>query len=508
MSIKTSGVHFSGFKRFQGLAGALVASIGVFWIYWFTLAPTIQGFDSAELTVGAMDLGFVHPTGYPLYMLVGNLFADLPIRNIAFRLNLMSAIFGSLTILVLYVLVYQQTRRLFISMALVVLFALTPVYWSQAIRAEVYTLHTFLIVVTLYCWFTAHQTQRIGWYLGCFIFLGLGLANHVTTIWIWISIIIVSFSLSTRWKSFTLWASLVGLVLAGILYLYFPIRSFSDLRIDYIQPYFGIDFRNLSSLIWLVSGRAFHCFMSFPLQSTQLWINFQRLGSFLLSGSLGIGIILSILGWNHLRRTDPLWNRLLSIYLLANIFMFLVYQVIDKEVMIIPVLIILCLWSVHGVEVFISSLSSRVKLHTTNGLYAVMSLILFIMVFLAATLDWGEISLRNETRFYTFSSRILQTVPPNTLIISHWATASVFDYLKLAEGKRWDVDSFNLDFYFLAGEASCSSAEEEDLGPWYAWLSDQLARRPLCFIEPLPPVPNNMNWQKQNECWTITLLEE
>lgn len=505
MSIINRWSRDSSFERRYGFIWALAAGLGAFCVYWFTLAPTIQGFDSAELTVGAIDLGFVHPTGYPLYMLVGHLFSKLPIGNIAFRLNLMSAFFGSLTIMLLYLLVYQQKRQGLLSLALVALFAMTPVFWSQAIRAEVYTLHTFLMVLTLFCWYTAYKSQRIACYAACFIWLGLGVANHLTTIWLWISILIVSISLSGRWKRVTFWGTLGGLLIVGILYLYFPIRSLADIRIDYIRPYFGIDFKNLSSLIWLITGSAFRCFVNLPVGGIQLGDELKGLGTFFLTGTLGFGIVFGALGWRVLRHEARIWNRLLTLYLLAHVCMFLAYHVVDKEVMILPALALVCIWSASGLDWTIATLTSRWKLQNSRRIYLAISLILFMVIGAAAALDWQEISLRRDTRIYTYASRILENTEPNTLIVNHWPTASVFDYIQWIEGKRLDVQIFNLDFYFLAIQKDCKIENDQaSLKTWYKWLDDKLERQPLCFIEPLPPIPANLSWQKKDECWGLT----
>jgi len=110
--------------------GALVCSLSAFLFYFLSLAPTVQGFDSAELTMGAYDLGFVHPPGYPLYLTIGHLFSKIPFENIGFRLNLMSAFFSSLTIYLLYRLLFKQTRIFWITTIFTVLFATSPLYWS------------------------------------------------------------------------------------------------------------------------------------------------------------------------------------------------------------------------------------------------------------------------------------------------------------------------------------------------------------------------------------------
>ena len=42
-------------------------------VYLLTLAPTVALGDSPELAIAAHRLGIAHPTGYPLYTLLGHL---------------------------------------------------------------------------------------------------------------------------------------------------------------------------------------------------------------------------------------------------------------------------------------------------------------------------------------------------------------------------------------------------------------------------------------------------
>ena len=75
---------------------ALFVVLATFWVYVKTLAPTVSFFDSGELISAAYTLGVAHPPGYPLYVLLGWLFSKLPIGNIAYRINRMSAFFASI----------------------------------------------------------------------------------------------------------------------------------------------------------------------------------------------------------------------------------------------------------------------------------------------------------------------------------------------------------------------------------------------------------------------------
>ena len=64
--------------------------------YSLTLAPGLtwanHGEDGGDLITAAATLGVAHPTGYPTYLLLAHLFQLLPIGNLAFRTNLLSAL--------------------------------------------------------------------------------------------------------------------------------------------------------------------------------------------------------------------------------------------------------------------------------------------------------------------------------------------------------------------------------------------------------------------------------
>ncbi len=75
---------------------AIVLSILTFVVYAFTAAPGVTLADSQDFQNGVLTLGIVHAPGYPLYTVLGHLFSLLPFGEPAFRVNLFSALWGSL----------------------------------------------------------------------------------------------------------------------------------------------------------------------------------------------------------------------------------------------------------------------------------------------------------------------------------------------------------------------------------------------------------------------------
>lgn len=76
-----------------------------FSLYVRTLAPSLLWGDSAEFQTLSYTLGMTHASGYMTHILIGKLFTLIPVGDIAFRVNLMSAFFGALSVAQVFLIV-------------------------------------------------------------------------------------------------------------------------------------------------------------------------------------------------------------------------------------------------------------------------------------------------------------------------------------------------------------------------------------------------------------------
>lgn len=127
--------------------------------YVSTLAPTLLDGDAALFQYAPARLAVTYPTGYPSYMLIGNLWANLvPLGTLAYRMNLLSAVLGGLALGFLYLtllrlyqgLVESAGQRQAAAIAATLIFASLPTYWRWASEAKIYTLHIFLLSTVFY----------------------------------------------------------------------------------------------------------------------------------------------------------------------------------------------------------------------------------------------------------------------------------------------------------------------------------------------------------------------
>src|SRR3954463_16718072 len=74
------------------LAAAIV-SAAIFVLYLVTLAPNTAMWDTSEYIAAAYTLGLPHPPGNPFFVLIGRVFAIMPIApSIAARVNILAAV--------------------------------------------------------------------------------------------------------------------------------------------------------------------------------------------------------------------------------------------------------------------------------------------------------------------------------------------------------------------------------------------------------------------------------
>lgn len=197
-------------------------------LYTATLAPTVVTIfdDSPEFQLVCYRLGVAHPTGYPLYTLLGWLFTRLPFGDAAYRVNLLSAVCAAGALAGLFVLVRELTGRPLAGLLSALALAVSPVFWSQATIAEVYTLHlciTVWLLVALARW-EASGAER--WLIIAAGLFGAGLAHHRTIVFL-LPGLALALLLPARgrrpWWKHTWGKMLLAGALPLLFYLYIPL---------------------------------------------------------------------------------------------------------------------------------------------------------------------------------------------------------------------------------------------------------------------------------------------
>jgi hypothetical protein len=229
------------------IAAASVAIVAL-GLYVPTLLGDVGTWDTAEFQAIGPVLGIAHPTGYPTYTLTAWLASVLlqPFGNEAYRADLLSALLMAGAAALLAVRVVQATRRLPLGLFAGLAFAVTPVAWRVATRADAHALHVFLaalILVLLAAW---QWRQRDGqpaagrWLVAAGVVYGLALGNHALTLLLAPGIAVYVLAVSPRilWRQWRLVLAGMAVVLLTtvVVYTYLPLRSAMDPPLDYASP--------------------------------------------------------------------------------------------------------------------------------------------------------------------------------------------------------------------------------------------------------------------------------
>ena len=185
------------------------ATLAAFLVYFFTLGPSVGLEDSGELATAADHLGVPHPPGYPFWSMCGWVFCRLfswvtymGHPTPAWAMSLFSAVTGAFAAGCTAMLVCRSSMDMMGSksqesdtlnpqpstlnahlafsggVAAALVFAFSPVMWSQSTIVEIYSLNAlFLMWIFLlsYRWMRK-PSDKILW-LTSFVF-GLGLTNY------------------------------------------------------------------------------------------------------------------------------------------------------------------------------------------------------------------------------------------------------------------------------------------------------------------------------------------
>jgi len=218
-----------------------IAGLVVFLLYLVTLAPTTSMWDTSEYIAAAYVLGIPHPPGNPFFVLIGRVFAILPIApTVAMRINVLAALSSAVSAAVWFliterVLVQWMPRRWqrIAGGALAALIGATAfTVWNQSVVNEkVYTVS--LVGLAIICWLTvrwcddpegpvADRLLVLVAYL-----LGLGYANHMAGMLaapaVGLAVLVRRPSSILRWK--LLIACAAALVFGMTPFLTQPIRA-------------------------------------------------------------------------------------------------------------------------------------------------------------------------------------------------------------------------------------------------------------------------------------------
>ena len=350
----------------------LILGLFAFLVYLTTLAPSLLEIDSGELAAVQLSLGIAHPTGYPLFTILGYLLSFIPLSaSKIYQVNLYAAISCAAGISIFaytckiilenidvfatgikskkstprkedkkdkkkgqpvqlakekingLLPYYKYTAIVFGTIIL----AFCKTYWEQSNGVEVYSLHAIFINLAILWVLKAYikSRQEPGtfnkyWFYFAGV-LALCFSNHMTTILILPAIAYLYFS---TYKINSKSIKQIGLMLLvffpilALIYAYLPIRSAQNPLLNWGQP------TNIERLLRHISGKQYQVWMFSSTEAAQ-----KQLSYFIsnLPSELYLGLLVSLAGiiYSFIKSRKFFWFFIIS-------FLFTIAYVINYDI--------------------------------------------------------------------------------------------------------------------------------------------------------------------------------
>lgn len=431
------------------ILSAIVAAFS-FLIYIQTMSRSIPYIDGGELTTDLWTLGIAHPTGYPLYTILGYLFVHIPILpEVAMRANLFAAVCTSIAAGIVYlvflraqvVMAPRETKRVQKSgrgkesqtprlpsgngqniirwssliAAFTLVFSLT--FWEESTRVESYSLQLILFSLIMFTWIGLYAipTKSRAFIAG--LALGLGFTNHMTTILTLPALIFLAI-LKYRNTGFSpklILYTLCGGLLAALLYLYLPIRASQHPLMDWGNP------DTLKRFIWQVTGKQFNTWMfsSFAVFKHQFWVFFSSLyAEYRIALALVIvGMIVSFAYYRKL-----FWWTIL--FIIGDLIYATNYSIHNISSYFLLTYISLALFAAVGFRFVLQRFVPQKQLKA-----AALAALLVFPGFSGA-MNFSKADSHNDFAVEMYTRDILTSVPHNSVILSFqwddWVSGSLY----------------------------------------------------------------------------------
>jgi hypothetical protein len=483
---------------------ALVFVLGL-GLYVHTLAPTVLPSNSGEFQFVADILGIAHPPGYPLYTMLGKLFTLIPVGDVAYRVNLMSAFFAALTLALVSRTVRRVTNSALGGVVGALALGASTTFWAQATTANTRSLTAFFTALMLFalvsyaqlvgrrCRFAYKQisadkgknqrasalicVQNREVYLILFaLAFGLGITHHGSLVFLILpsSAFLLATELETRnlkpeTLSLTRLRSLLKPLLAFLLslsvLLYLPIRGILG------APFGPSDIATPMGFLNHVLARGFRGDMFYFASSGFLLERFKVLANILdfqfglgLLGAAAVGTLI-MLGRD--RRLLLLCGGAIAVQAIVT----MTYRAPETVEYLIPAYVPLAIIIGYGAATlgrwsgFRAPVLSRVE--GLNACLASFIILLGIIQLVDRYPSFAWLSRDRSARQY--AEGVMASAPADALVLANWHWATPLWYLQYSEGVRPDVE---VKYVYPEGADPISAT-------WLRRVEQNVGERPL-----------------------------
>ncbi|MCX7611882.1 MAG: DUF2723 domain-containing protein [Ignavibacterium sp.] len=493
-------------KKYYPIIVSLISAV----IYYLTLAPSVVQIDCGELAAVQITLGIAHPTGYPLFTIVGYLFSLIPLfSSKIFQMNFLAMLFVSIGVGIfsysvklilnnidkfskiqnyntkkknqktqLQIFELNEIQKIIISIIAGLILAFSKTFWLQSTSVEVYSfqilLFSLIISSLLNAYVSNDNDDKKSWIIFS-IALGFGFSNHMTTLLLipasaYLFFIKNKFD-KNSFKKILIMFSIFLLVLI-INYSYLPIRASQNPILNWGNPV------DLERIIRHISGFQYQVWLfsstdSAKKQFTHFITNLPY--EFYLSLVISlIGIIFSF--------------RIYQRFFVFNIILFLFtiiysinYDINDIDSYFLLSYFSLSLFSIYGMIWLVKKFAQLKNYQLT------LVLSLFPIIQILASLN--SVNQNKNFIYEDYTKAILNSLPNNSIVFGYQ-----WDYFVSPSYYFQFVENFRRDVAVIDKELLRRSWYYKQIDTNYPDILDGINTEIKLFLNALKPFERKENY--------------
>ena len=453
----------------------ILTGIAAFIAFLTTIAPSVIEIDTGELATVQATLGIAHPTGYPLFTILGYIFSLIPLPfSKIFQLNLLASVYCAIAISIFTYtaklildnlssfqfnkvvksktkkkkkgfdknqpqavtssLVLSETVKIISAVFGGLSLALSKTFWFQSTSVEVYSLHllliTLIILALLKAFLFSDKEKSYSKYWMIFAAaLALGFTNHMTTLLIIPGVAYLYFT-QNRFNSRSIkqifFMLLIFFPIFILVYSYLPIRASQNPAMNWGNP---IEWERI---IRHISGQQYQVWLFSSTEAAAKQFNFF-ISNLPKEFSITLIIILAGLVTSFIKAKKFFVFNL--IVFLSTVLYSINYDINDIDSYFLLAYISLAFFSVFGIlQIILFSEKNKMKIVAPISL-------LIILLGLQFYSNYSEVNQRNNFAYEDYTKALLNSVPKNSIVFSYqWDYfISASYYFQKVEGFRKDV---------------------------------------------------------------------
>jgi hypothetical protein len=479
----------------QMRSSATLAAVAVFGIalvvYLRTLLPGPSVGDWAEMQWIPARLAIPHPTGYPLYVLIGKAFSLIPIGSLGFRAELLSAVAAAGAAGTTVLIASRLGVRPVIALAAGLALAFTGELWLEATFSEMNGLHLLLMAAVIHralVWRAERRDRDL--LLGAFL-AGLSMSNHVLAVTV-VPIVIVFVLIDARARLRErpiLLIQAAGLALLGLTpYLFIPIRALFGPAAIYGR------FLTWDGVTGLVSGADLRGQMHFGSVESlaKTWNGIPAVIEQFRDRSHLAFVVLAGIG-ALIQLVRDRWLAVMLILIVAVNLYFFANYVGDLDHYLLVTWLACAIWLAVGLETILAWLQRHRPALAGEPGPALLALVLPIVIVVG---NWTAYDQSRNHDGQRFADSVFAALPQDAVLLTYWDALTTLGYEHCVEGRRPDVAmrSFDVTARVVCDPVEGSLTDVAQTRPLFALFAAEQELDPLrgsfTFVAgPRLPVP-------------------